>query len=125
MYRQNVIDNGLIGKLRFLDIGLAPTPDTLQLLDEKGLTKMQVRERMHAITPNGVVVKNTAAFLELWSLLPYWRVLAKVLNLPGATTVSDLVYDLFLKVRQTDRFKSVVIKLGQPAACPIDGKGKP
>lgn len=55
--------------------------------------------RMHVRRADGTLVQGAAAFVEIWSHLPRWRVLARLARLPGVLPLLDLGYRGFLRVR--------------------------
>lgn len=55
--------------------------------------------RFHVRRADGTLLQGAAAFVEIWSLLVYWRWLARLARLPGMLSLLDLGYAGFLKVR--------------------------
>lgn len=64
-----------------------------------GLTQLQAMQRFHVRAANGQLVSGAVAFVEVWSRLPRWRWAARAAALPGAMTVLELGYGLFLPIR--------------------------
>lgn len=110
MYSRNIERQGLASRVKFRDIS-APDDATRAFLDTRGLSTTQVKERMHAVAPDGTLLKNSAAFSELWALMPGWRMVHYFLRLPGATALADVVYEGFLAVRRTRAFRSVTSRI--------------
>lgn len=81
------------GALSFVDVSAtdAGLPD--------GLTQLQAMQRFHVRAANGQLVSGAVAFVEVWSRLPRWRWAARAAALPGAMTVLELGYGLFLPIR--------------------------
>jgi ubiquinone biosynthesis monooxygenase Coq7 len=65
----------------------------------QGGTRDAYLARFHVQRADGTVLSGAAAFIALWSVLPGWRWLARLGRLPGMTTVMEIVYRLFLRVR--------------------------
>ncbi len=81
-------------RLAFVDVSAAagndPAPD---------LSREAALARMHARLPDGTLVSGAAAFAALWSALPGWRWLGRVVALPGPRHVAEGAYRLFLAAR--------------------------
>ncbi len=67
--------------------------------DPEGITKQRAMERFHVRTGNGQIMSGAAAFVEVWARLPGWHWAARGAALPGALTVLEFGYRLFLPVR--------------------------
>ena len=57
-----------------------------------GLTPEQAARRLHVID-RGTLLAGTPAFLSLWSAMPRFRPLARLLALPGLRQIATLVYE--------------------------------
>ncbi|WP_315787416.1 MULTISPECIES: DUF393 domain-containing protein [unclassified Bradyrhizobium] len=81
------------GALCFVDVSEAgaETPE--------GLSQQQAMVRFHVRASDGRLLSGAAAFVEVWHRLPRWRWAARVASLPGALSVLELGYRLFLPVR--------------------------
>ncbi len=81
------------GALCFVDVSdsAAPTP--------QGITQQQAMQRFHVRAADGRVLSGAAAFVEVWSRLPYWRWAARVASLPGILSVVEWGYRVFLPLR--------------------------
>lgn len=55
--------------------------------------------RFHVRLPDGRLVSGAEAFGRLWSALPRWRWLGRIVLLPGIRAVAEFAYRRFLKVR--------------------------
>jgi predicted DCC family thiol-disulfide oxidoreductase YuxK len=64
-----------------------------------GLTRKQAMERFHVRDRNGQLLSGAAAFVEVWSRLPGWRLAARATALPGAISAVEGGYRLFLPIR--------------------------
>ncbi|MGB1237604.1 MAG: DCC1-like thiol-disulfide oxidoreductase family protein [Pseudomonadales bacterium] len=53
--------------------------DTLLLL---GVSRQQALQKLHALNDAGQLQIGVDAFILIWQQLPYWRALARVLQLP-------------------------------------------
>lgn len=57
-----------------------------------GLTPEQAARRLHVIE-QGTLLAGTPAFLALWSAMPRFRPLARIVALPGLRQIATLVYE--------------------------------
>lgn len=64
--------------------------------DLKPTTAMR---RFHVRQPDGQLLSGARAFVAIWQLLPFWRPAARFAALPGAITVLEIAYRLFLPLR--------------------------
>ncbi len=67
-------------------------------LDE-GLNPQQAMQRFHVRTREGKLISGASAFVEVWSRLPNWKWVAKAAALPGAISMLEICYKMFLPVR--------------------------
>ena len=63
------------------------------------LTRAAVNKHMHAITPEGEVVKGVDAFAHIWSRIPSYRWGAKAIKLPIVYQLAQLGYVGFATIR--------------------------
>ena len=63
------------------------------------LTRHDALGRFHVRLPNGELKSGASAFIEIWKLLPRWKLSAGVASLPGATPALDVVYRLLSPFR--------------------------
>ena len=84
---------GTENSLRFVDVSktTATLPDFL--------TQQQAMKRFHVLAGNGRLVSRATVFVDVWSKLPRWRWAARVASLPGAMTILEFGYRLFLPVQ--------------------------
>jgi len=66
---------------------------------EAQVDQSTLMSRFHVRRADGTLVSGAAAFVSIWSLLPFWRWVAFVAALPGATSLLEALYRLFLPVR--------------------------
>ena len=85
------IDNA--GALCFIDVS------EIGVSVPAGLTQQRAMGRFHVRAGNGRLLSGAAAFVEVWSRLPGWRLVARAAALPGATAALELGYRLFLPIR--------------------------
>ena len=81
------------GALCFVDVSDTNAPLPI------GLTRRQAMDRFHVRADNGELLSGAAAFVDIWSRLPGWRWAARAAALPGAMTMLEFGYRLFLPVR--------------------------
>ena len=60
-----------------------------------GLTSDQAAKRLH-VSQNGQLRSGIPAFIALWSAMPRWRFVARLVALPGIHAVACFVYDHIL-----------------------------
>jgi predicted DCC family thiol-disulfide oxidoreductase YuxK len=65
----------------------------------KGISQQRAMARFHVRAGDGRVVSGAAAFVEVWRCLPRWRWAARVASVPGALSVLEWGYRMFLPVR--------------------------
>jgi predicted DCC family thiol-disulfide oxidoreductase YuxK len=63
------------------------------------LNAQQAMQRFHVRTREGKLLSGAAAFVEVWSRLPNWKWVAQVAALPGAVSILEICYEMFLPVR--------------------------
>ncbi len=81
--------------LRFVD---ASACEAAALGD--GLSREQALAAMHVRRADGSLVRGVRAFGEIWAALPAFRLLSRLLRLPGAAVLADLGYAGFLRLRR-------------------------
>lgn len=64
-------------------------------------TREQLLARFHVQHSDGRLESGAHAFIALWERLPYWRWLARVARLPGVTSLMEIAYRGFLRIRPT------------------------
>ena len=55
--------------------------------------------RFHVMTHNGTLKSGAAAFAELWTWLPSFRLAGQIAGLPGIVHALEIAYRLFLPAR--------------------------
>lgn len=78
------------------------------LLNALGLSREQAMRRLHVLDGDGVMRDGAAAFVALWRALPYYRVLAWVVDQTRAVGLLDAAYDRFAAWRYRRRQAEVV-----------------
>ena len=76
------------GKILYIPISSAS-------LESWGLSENQAAEKLHARL-DGRKMVGVEAFLEIWSRLPYYRVLSRFVKMPPIKFVANIVYSKFL-----------------------------
>ena len=71
------------------------TPISPSSLESWGLSESQAAEKLHARL-DGKKMVGVDAFLEIWSRLPYYRILYKLVKMPPIKFVANIVYSNFL-----------------------------
>lgn len=89
LYRRHDAD----GRVCFVDVSAADAA-----LDSR-LTSEAAMARFHVRAEDGALRSGAAAFVTLWSVLPAWRLAARVARLPGVTPLLELGYRAFLPAR--------------------------
>jgi len=74
-----------------------------RLLDMLGVSHEQAMKRMHVLGADGVLRDGAAAFVALWSALPYYRVIARLIYLTRTTGLLDAAYRRFAPWRYARR----------------------
>lgn len=70
-----------------------------QELTAQGITFEAAMYEMHAIDDKGKVVKGVDAFIAIWSEIPKFRWLARVISLPAIKPLGRLLYWAFARSR--------------------------
>jgi len=65
-----------------------------------GLSRDQALARMHVRTPEGTLLSGAAAFGALWSRLPGFRWLGRLISIPLFSGFAEICYRGFLWVRK-------------------------
>lgn len=63
------------------------------------LPQQTLMARFHVQRADGAMVSGARAFLEVWRLLPGWKVLAMLRLIPGVPGIMEVGYRVFLKLR--------------------------
>ena len=83
------------GPVVFIDISSPSQPAPL------GKSRQALLARFHVRHADGRFESGARAFIALWARLPYWHWLARLGALPGATSLFEVTYRLFLRIRPT------------------------
>jgi len=73
--------------------------DGTELEAAPGLARAEALRRFHVRTKQGLVVAGGDAFIELWSVVPRFKLFATALRWPPLRWVVNKLYDGFLVVR--------------------------
>jgi predicted DCC family thiol-disulfide oxidoreductase YuxK len=68
-----------------------------------GISYQTAMERLHVLHRDGRMLSGAYAFAAIWSELPYYRVLAKIVRFPGILAALDGAYRLFARWRYRRR----------------------
>lgn len=74
-----------------------------RLLDMLGVSHEHAMKRMHVLGADGVLRDGAAAFVALWSALPYYRVIARLVYLTRTTGLLEAAYRRFAPWRYVRR----------------------
>lgn len=66
------------------------------MLRTSGLSVDDAKKRLHVMLPTGELKVGIDAFLALWAELPGYRLLGKVLRIPGLYHLSQAAYNFVL-----------------------------
>ena len=80
--------------LCFANIG-ASVADSVHRAEER----QALLARFHVEKPDGTRLSGAEAFVAMWSRLPGWLLLARVAQLPGVTSLLEILYRVFLRLR--------------------------
>jgi len=64
-----------------------------------GLERDEAMARFHVLSQDGRLLSGAAAFIEVWKQLPRWRWAGRLGSLPGATSLLETGYRLFILLR--------------------------
>lgn len=76
------------GSVTYTDITAKP-----EILEHHGLTPRDVQYRVHAVGPNGNLVRGIDAAVLLVAQKPGWRLIGKALQLPGLRQLGWIAYE--------------------------------
>ena len=76
-----------------IELGFEKISDQGPVLTMSDLSVQEAKRRLHVKTESGELKDGIDAFLALWNLMPGYRILGKVLALPGIYRVSNWIYD--------------------------------
>ena len=64
-----------------------------------GADRARLLARFHVLRADGSLADGARGFVALWAALPGWRWLARLAAVPGVTSLMELVYRVFLRLR--------------------------
>ncbi len=64
-----------------------------------GADRARLLARFHVLRGDGSMADGARGFVALWAALPGWRWLARLAAVPGVTSLMELAYRAFLKLR--------------------------
>lgn len=64
-----------------------------------GLSKCSALKRLHVEDTSGQIFSGARAFAKIWEALPRFRLLGRLVQLPGVIFIAEGLYRLFLMVR--------------------------
>ena len=83
-----------VGRFCWSDIASDPSP-----LESVNVTQVAALERLHAQSEDGAIHVGVDAFLIIWAALPRWRLLGRIIGLPGCYQLAGKLYNKFAKKR--------------------------
>ncbi|MEE4379832.1 MAG: DUF393 domain-containing protein [Candidatus Competibacteraceae bacterium] len=86
------------GRIEWIDIS-----QDMTVLEAFGISFTTAMARLHVLYRDGRLLSGAYAFAAIWSELPYYRLLAVMLRLPGMLTGLDALYRLFARWRFQQR----------------------
>lgn len=105
------------GAVRWLDIN-----GDLTLLEQHNIDFDTAMRYLHVITADGNIARGAYGFATIWSELPYYRHLAKVVSLPGVLPVLDRLYSRFASWRYARRSQCSGASRAAGQPCPLSGQ---
>lgn len=83
------------GRLDFVDVAVGSAETGLA----PGLDREAAKRRFHVRDADGVLHSGAAAFTRIWSVLPRWRWLGRIVGSRIVLPAAELAYRLFLPLR--------------------------
>ena len=83
-----------VDRVAFIDVAEAAVGDVAPGLDRRALLS-----RFHVKHADGRLVSGAAGFAALWSVLPGWQWLGRLMRIPGMLVIAEYTYRGFLLVR--------------------------
>ena len=81
-------------RIAFVDVALTSGGNVTP-----GLDRAAALARFHVRPADGVLALGAAGFAQLWLLLPGWRWLGRIVNVPAVSALAETAYRAFLIVR--------------------------
>jgi predicted DCC family thiol-disulfide oxidoreductase YuxK len=98
-----------VAPISWVDIASGDT----RLLDAYGITVDEAMRRFHVLGADGVLRVGAGAFVVMWSALPYYQHLSRLVYRTRAIPLLDRIYEVFARRRYTRRRNACEIGLGQ------------
>ena len=76
-----------------IDLGFEKISEQGPMLTISDLSVQEAKRRLHVKTESGELKAGVDAFLALWNRMPGYRILGKIVALPGIYRVSNWIYD--------------------------------
>jgi predicted DCC family thiol-disulfide oxidoreductase YuxK len=70
-----------------------------QFSEDERLSRSEAMARFHVRAANGAQMSGARGFVELWRVIPSWRWLFRLTKIPGAVSILEVFYRLFLCLR--------------------------
>jgi predicted DCC family thiol-disulfide oxidoreductase YuxK len=81
---------------RGIDLGFEKISAEGPILKASALSPTEAKRRLHIQTKEGEFKVGVDAFLALWAEMPGYRILGRIVHLPGIYHMATLVYDRVL-----------------------------
>ena len=81
---------------RGIDLGFEKISAEGPMLKASALSPTDAKRRLHVLTKEGELKIGVDAFLALWAEMPGYRVLGRLVRLPGVYHMATLVYNRVL-----------------------------
>ena len=88
--------------IEWIDIHASP-----ETLDRYRISWHEAMQRLHVLESDGRWVTGVGAFIAVWRRLPRYRLLARLIALPGVLNIAEWAYDRFAYRRFKSRCENL------------------
>ncbi len=107
------------GQVRWVDINRDQT-----LLGALGIPHERAMQRLHVLDADGVIQHGVRGFVALWSALPYYRHLARLVLATRSAAWLEWIYQRFAIWRYARRTTSTACPVGAPSATGVNERAE-